>query len=59
MDDCRVVAVADELSDTGGCHLGVFLSEIHRYLAHLHIVATAALAGDMTLLNVVVLADLL
>ena len=35
VNDGRMIAVTDELSDTGCRHLGVFLSQIHRNLAHL------------------------
>ena len=59
MDDGRVVAVADKLSDTAGRHLRVLLSQIHRHLSHLYQIALAALARHLTLLDIVVTAHLL
>ena len=59
VDNRRVVAVADELSDATGGHLRIFLSQIHRHLTHLHKVAFAALAEHLTLLDIVVTAHLL
>ena len=35
VNDCRVIAVTNQLADTGSRHLGVFLSQIHRDLTHL------------------------
>ena len=59
MDNRRVVAVADELSNTTRRHLRVLLSQIHRHLTHLYVVALAALAEHLTLLDIVVATYLL
>lgn len=59
MDHSGVVAVADELADAAGRHLGVFLSKIHRYLTGHHIVALAALRAHLRLRDIVVVAHLL
>ena len=59
VDDSRMIAVTNQLADTSSRHLSIFLCQIHRNLAHLHIVAPTTLAEDMLLGNVIVLAYLL
>ena len=59
VDDGGVVATADELTDARSGHLGIFLGKIHRNLAHKDVVALAALAEDVLLRHVVVVADFL
>ena len=54
-----MVAIADELSDARGGHLGVFLCEIHRHLAHEHILALATATEHVLLRHVEVIAHLL
>lgn len=58
VDHGRVVAVADELADATGGHLGVFLCKIHRHLARRYKVALAALGTHLSLSDVVVVANL-
>ena len=59
MNHRRVVTTADELTNARCRHLGVLLSQVHRYLTHHDEVALAALAEHMLLLNIVMVADLL
>ena len=59
VNDCRVIAVTNQLADTGSRHLGVFLSQIHRDLTHLHVVTPTALADNQMLGDIEVLAHLL
>ena len=59
VDNRRMIAVANQLTNTSSRHLCVFLCQIHRNLTHLHIVASTALAEDMLLGDVIVLANLL
>ena len=59
MDDSRVIAAADELSDTRSWHLGMLLGQVHRYLAHLYVIALATLAEHILLTYTIVIANLL
>ena len=59
MDHSGVVTVADKFANAAGGHLGVFLCEIHRYLACHHKVAFAALGAHLCLRDIVVVAYLL
>ena len=54
-----MIAAANELSDTRSWHLGVLLGQIHRYLAHLYIIALATLAEHILLTYAIVIANLL
>ena len=59
MDDGRVVAVAYQLANARGRHLGVLLREVHGYLPRQHIVALAAAAENVLCGHVEVGAHLL
>ena len=59
MDHGGVVATANQLSDTTCGHLRVFLSQIHRDLAHLHEIALAALAEHILLTYTIMVANFL
>ena len=59
MNDSRMVAVANELTNARGGHLGVFLGEIHRHLAHKDIIALATATEDVLLGDIIMVAHLL
>jgi hypothetical protein len=54
-----MITIANQLPDTRGWHLGILLGQIHRHLTHLHQTALSALAEDVLLRYLIVMAYLL
>ena len=59
VDDGRVIAITNELSDTTCRHARILRCKIHRHLAHLNVITLAALTEHVLLADAVVMANLL